>query len=378
MDEITTEAVATHAEAWPRSPIYTCPAGLWRAEGNDGHVVLVDLFVNHGEIWIRHGVSCGEVRSQGVTVCGVSWDGGRWTPVRPNGSDLSVVQDREIDEVIAERDYYHDWADELALAIAPQEIIGEHTSANNPWRNALERQAQVLAEHYERGRKDEQAKAHEIRAMTILQSSLGRVPESVAHGVKAMIERLAACADRAAVLETALQEANDRADRMTESASRAQSDLVETRRQVDALKHALKLHADEMAIQLDEAKEEGRAEERTAIVAGLETVWAANPGDPGAQYVETIADRLKAGEWESGTAITRASKAHAIVEAWERGALAQREAIVSGLEAEERLARNLASKHLYATGVSQQHTARALEHRALINKLQAGEWSAKP
>lgn len=38
------------------------------------------------------------------------------------------------------RDRYHDWADKLAQAIAGhmREDIGEHSSANNPWANALE------------------------------------------------------------------------------------------------------------------------------------------------------------------------------------------------------------------------------------------------
>ena len=42
--------------------------------------------------------------------------------------------------LINERDNYHDWADRLANAIAAHvgEEIGEHTSANSPWANALE------------------------------------------------------------------------------------------------------------------------------------------------------------------------------------------------------------------------------------------------
>ena len=43
-------------------------------------------------------------------------------------------------QVIDERDRYHDWADKLAQAIAAHmcENIGEHSSSNNPWANALE------------------------------------------------------------------------------------------------------------------------------------------------------------------------------------------------------------------------------------------------
>ena len=42
-------------------------------------------------------------------------------------------------QALAERDCYHDWADKLAQAIAEHtgEEIGEHSSANNPWANAL-------------------------------------------------------------------------------------------------------------------------------------------------------------------------------------------------------------------------------------------------
>ncbi|MEU1800840.1 hypothetical protein [Streptomyces sp. NPDC019937] len=46
--------------------------------------------------------------------------------------------DRALDETIGERDYLHDVADKLAYAIAPVEVIGEHSSANDPWANALE------------------------------------------------------------------------------------------------------------------------------------------------------------------------------------------------------------------------------------------------
>lgn len=43
------------------------------------------------------------------------------------------------DQTLAERDTYHDWADKLADAIADYfgEEIGEHSSANSPWDQAL-------------------------------------------------------------------------------------------------------------------------------------------------------------------------------------------------------------------------------------------------
>lgn len=53
-------------------------------------------------------------------------------------------------QTIDERDSYHEWADKLAYTIAPEEVIGEHSSANNPWANALEQdyslRAQLTAE----------------------------------------------------------------------------------------------------------------------------------------------------------------------------------------------------------------------------------------
>lgn len=39
--------------------------------------------------------------------------------------------------LIDQRDNAEDWADRLAYAIAPVEVIGEHSSSNNPWWNAL-------------------------------------------------------------------------------------------------------------------------------------------------------------------------------------------------------------------------------------------------
>jgi len=48
--------------------------------------------------------------------------------------------DRQFDETLTQREAYHKWADKLADAIAThlEEDIGEHSSANNPWANALE------------------------------------------------------------------------------------------------------------------------------------------------------------------------------------------------------------------------------------------------
>lgn len=47
--------------------------------------------------------------------------------------------DRDLGETIDDRDRAQDAADKLAYAIAPIEVIGEHSSENDPWKNALER-----------------------------------------------------------------------------------------------------------------------------------------------------------------------------------------------------------------------------------------------
>ncbi|WP_392750631.1 hypothetical protein [Streptomyces sp. LN590] len=46
--------------------------------------------------------------------------------------------DKVCDEVMRERDGLHDALDQFAQAVAPEDVIGEHSSGNNPWANALE------------------------------------------------------------------------------------------------------------------------------------------------------------------------------------------------------------------------------------------------
>lgn len=55
-------------------------------------------------------------------------------------SERLAYEERDCLQVIDQRDLYHEWADKLADAIADHlgEEIGEHSSANNPWVNALE------------------------------------------------------------------------------------------------------------------------------------------------------------------------------------------------------------------------------------------------
>ncbi|MFG2412342.1 hypothetical protein [Streptomyces goshikiensis] len=56
--------------------------------------------------------------------------------------EIAERQNRELDralsDTIKERDFADDMADKLAYAVAPIEVIGEHSSANCPWQNALD------------------------------------------------------------------------------------------------------------------------------------------------------------------------------------------------------------------------------------------------
>jgi hypothetical protein len=45
--------------------------------------------------------------------------------------------ERAVDETLKERDDLHDLLDEFAACVASEDVIGEHTNANNPWRNAM-------------------------------------------------------------------------------------------------------------------------------------------------------------------------------------------------------------------------------------------------
>jgi hypothetical protein len=51
------------------------------------------------------------------------------TPAPLDADDLRTIQ---------QRDDAEDWADRLAYAIAPMDVIGEHSTANSPWQNALD------------------------------------------------------------------------------------------------------------------------------------------------------------------------------------------------------------------------------------------------
>jgi hypothetical protein len=51
---------------------------------------------------------------------------------------LKTEHERESMQLIEERDNREEWADRLADAVGPIELIGEHSSGNNPWANALD------------------------------------------------------------------------------------------------------------------------------------------------------------------------------------------------------------------------------------------------
>ncbi|HKS46332.1 MAG TPA: hypothetical protein VJT49_14725, partial [Amycolatopsis sp.] len=54
------------------------------------------------------------------------------------GGDQTTTAEQDILDVIGERDRAEEWADRLAAALAPADVIGEHSNGNNPWANALE------------------------------------------------------------------------------------------------------------------------------------------------------------------------------------------------------------------------------------------------
>lgn len=53
-------------------------------------------------------------------------------------TERAEVAERMADEALGERDALEERMDEFAYAVAPQEEIGEHSSGNDPWANALE------------------------------------------------------------------------------------------------------------------------------------------------------------------------------------------------------------------------------------------------
>jgi hypothetical protein len=69
-------------------------------------------------------------------------------PYRNKDDDLEVIRETELEQIIDERDNYHEWADKLAYTIADMlnTTIGEHSSINDPWQNALELLEEFISE----------------------------------------------------------------------------------------------------------------------------------------------------------------------------------------------------------------------------------------
>ena len=89
---------------------------------------------------------------------------------------------------IDERDAAQEAADELAYAIAPLEVIGEHSNLNDPWRNAVEALDVEREQHAEAlGRMQVSFSAEEQRAddaeahLTDLQQRIASLREYVQH-----------------------------------------------------------------------------------------------------------------------------------------------------------------------------------------------------
>lgn len=60
-------------------------------------------------------------------------------------AERAAEAERALMEEMKNRDQAIEWADRLAYAVAPVEVIGEHSSMNNPWHNALDRAASLRA-----------------------------------------------------------------------------------------------------------------------------------------------------------------------------------------------------------------------------------------
>lgn len=49
---------------------------------------------------------------------------------------MTDADERAMLQVIDERDEAFEWADKLAMLLAPTEVLGEHSNTNEPWQNA--------------------------------------------------------------------------------------------------------------------------------------------------------------------------------------------------------------------------------------------------
>lgn len=75
-----------------------------------------------------------------------------WLLARLAAQDATIKRlERGAETDSAAYDRLHDTADRLAYAIAPMEELGEHSSGNDPWENAIEAVARMHARHAAQG-----------------------------------------------------------------------------------------------------------------------------------------------------------------------------------------------------------------------------------
>lgn len=136
-------------EPGPRTWPYTTPSGHTyvepatyaelQARVNDAAQAWVETWdlAEHppGPTWAMVGLAQVEVRRLRAALEDVLED------VLGIHAEFEAVQrahDAALTEEITTRDHYHELLDRFAYAVAPQSVIGEHTSMNSPWLNALE------------------------------------------------------------------------------------------------------------------------------------------------------------------------------------------------------------------------------------------------
>ncbi|SFY52091.1 hypothetical protein [Streptomyces sp. F-1] len=107
-------------------------------------------------------------------------------------------EERAHGETIDDRDHFHDMADKLAYAVAPEEVIGEHSSMNCPWENALDlitpmAEVEKLREELERQTALAEQGARANRELSRLRAELAAVRTKVV--VTEADEIVACCPD---------------------------------------------------------------------------------------------------------------------------------------------------------------------------------------
>ena len=109
--------------------------------------------------------------------------------------------DKQLEEVMTERDEYHDMADKLANAIADHLLveIGEHSSSNCPWMRALDAIQDAAPQASEAAHKEAAAMAGSFGAPDMADAldpvAESRASEAVTCDVEAAAEKMAECMD---------------------------------------------------------------------------------------------------------------------------------------------------------------------------------------